>query len=882
MGSMCFMKQILLIQTIAVMTVGFTAVLGQPQEGSGVGADVSVLDALMPPFETTQEDEYLCTAIDLPEKPMQLIGVEPLSEQGTVHHMLLFGCHEAAQREMVWPCRMTPACGAGGEHVLYGWGKNAPAVHLPEGTGFSVGPGTATHTVVLQVHYLKLRPAGDASGVRLHFSSKPQPFGAGLIAYASGFTVPSKTESYLVPNDCCYSGLEPLHAFAVRVHTHSLGKSVSLDHQLHSTRSERIVDQNPQKPQGFYPVEPPTLIRPGDRLKATCDFNSSDMERPVHAGHTSADEMCNLYLMVASRLPYFMWCIGGREYIKADGAGGLPKVSSAVMETDLWAPPTQVASITKASQELTDGLPVEMPIGQVSGITVDARGTVWAFHRAFRTWTASSFDQNNVFNDKDSPIQWPAVLAFESDTGMVEDSWGESAFYMPHMISIAPSGSFWVADAGSHQVFKYSSQGTLELELGTKMDPGSSTSPLHFCKPTHALEDRDGNIYVADGYCNSRIVVLDDQGRFKTQLDLPRNAHKPPLPHSIALDECQRRLYVADREVGVIYSYGLDTMSLEGSWDVGKEYGLPYAVKMGPYGTPLVLAWDRDRSGKSFLVSLSISLGRIDNSWELEGLNSPHDMALLAAPMELSGPGDRMVSLLVAETAPSGSTIRKFIIVPKGKGLREIDSTILERDGSEGGNDNEAMAGLAASHIGHTMLKPVHRNADADSAVEQSDSKVAKTEEDDFSSDTEAVGGQKQTPPVIAGTTDGNVFEDKEGEYGVQGTDESLDEVQVKNKEKDREIDGENDDDVFNSNLEKSGEEEAETEQTEHEDTRSAAVQVDESQYSLTMPYLPPYSLSFIGIAALFPVVGALAWWQYSRLRAARSKRGYRAVDHAA
>lgn len=49
------------------------------------------LDAIMPPYETTQEDEYLCTAVQLPDEPMKLVSVESLSEQGTVHHMLLFG-----------------------------------------------------------------------------------------------------------------------------------------------------------------------------------------------------------------------------------------------------------------------------------------------------------------------------------------------------------------------------------------------------------------------------------------------------------------------------------------------------------------------------------------------------------------------------------------------------------------------------------------------------------------------------------------------------------------------------------------------------------------------------------------------------------------------
>ena len=51
------------------------------------------VDAIMPPHPTDREDEYLCTAVELPDRPMKLIGVEPLADMATVHHMLLFGTY---------------------------------------------------------------------------------------------------------------------------------------------------------------------------------------------------------------------------------------------------------------------------------------------------------------------------------------------------------------------------------------------------------------------------------------------------------------------------------------------------------------------------------------------------------------------------------------------------------------------------------------------------------------------------------------------------------------------------------------------------------------------------------------------------------------------
>ncbi len=79
-----------------------------------------------------------------------------------------------------------------------------------------------------QVHYLQERPAGDQSGIRLRMTSKSTPFSAGMINYASYFTIPPGKPKHPIENQCCYSGFEILKGFAFRVHTHALGRSVSL------------------------------------------------------------------------------------------------------------------------------------------------------------------------------------------------------------------------------------------------------------------------------------------------------------------------------------------------------------------------------------------------------------------------------------------------------------------------------------------------------------------------------------------------------------------------------------------------------------------------------------------------------------------------------
>ena len=159
------------------------------RSGFGPKAATLQIPVVFPEHPTTEPDAYLCTAVPLPDRPLKLVGVEPTSDEEFVHHMLLFGatvrlrvwlrreqgdadrppafsdsssprrslpshhpgCKVPAQQKLVWPCKMTAACGQGGESVLYGWGKNANAIALPDGVGYSVGPGTGVQALVLQV-----------------------------------------------------------------------------------------------------------------------------------------------------------------------------------------------------------------------------------------------------------------------------------------------------------------------------------------------------------------------------------------------------------------------------------------------------------------------------------------------------------------------------------------------------------------------------------------------------------------------------------------------------------------------------------------------------------------------------------------------------------
>lgn len=55
--------------------------------GEGMTFEITVPEEVKP----KGQDAYICTTLQLPNKPYKLVGVEPLGEQKVVHHILLFG-----------------------------------------------------------------------------------------------------------------------------------------------------------------------------------------------------------------------------------------------------------------------------------------------------------------------------------------------------------------------------------------------------------------------------------------------------------------------------------------------------------------------------------------------------------------------------------------------------------------------------------------------------------------------------------------------------------------------------------------------------------------------------------------------------------------------
>lgn len=217
---------------------------------------------------------------------------------------------------------------------------------------------------------------------------------------------------------------------------------------------------------------------------------------------------------------------------------------------------------------LDEGYPIGKSLfGNIAGVDVDRNNNVIIFHRGSHKWDESTFNAEEIYQlDRNSPISQDTVISIDPIKKKVVNAWGANWFYMPHGLSLDQEGkNVWLTDVALHQVFKYPIDGSRELlTLGTAFQPG--TDENHFCKPT-SVADTGEFIFVADGYCNSRIVMFSALGKYLGEFGqssdayLMNNANIQPtfnVPHKITYAKEASMLCVADRENGRIQCFSFE------------------------------------------------------------------------------------------------------------------------------------------------------------------------------------------------------------------------------------------------------------------------------------------------------------------------------------
>lgn len=210
-------------------------------------------------------------------------------------------------------------------------------------------------------------------------------------------------------------------------------------------------------------------------------------------------------------------------------------------------------------------LPPNLYLGEGIGVASNSKGHIFVYTRSQVT-RLFEFDSSGIF--------------------LREIGEGLYGFVFAHAVRVDPQDNIWAVDEGSNMVIKFNPAGRVVMVLGRRPEPAdlaiappsTAPGPYTFNRPTDVGWDSNGNIFVADGYGNSRIVKYDKNGRFiATAGTKGAGPGQLNLPHTIAVD-AKGNVYVGDRSNARIQVFDND-LTLKTIFD---KVGAPWALCISP------------------------------------------------------------------------------------------------------------------------------------------------------------------------------------------------------------------------------------------------------------------------------------------------------------
>ena len=172
-------------------------------------------------------------------------------------------------------------------------------------------------------------------------------------------------------------------------------------------------------------------------------------------------------------------------------------------------------------------LPADMEWGQVSGVELDAKGNLWVIHRTD-----------------------PPILEFDP-TGKFVKSIGTGMFIQAHSLHFDREGNLWatdgaVRDGKGNQAYKFNpADGKVLMTLGKAGVTGDG--PDVFNGVCDIITAANGDIFIADGHTNARVMKFSKDGKFIMSWGMKGTAPGQfDTPHAIAMDSAGR-VFVGDR-----------------------------------------------------------------------------------------------------------------------------------------------------------------------------------------------------------------------------------------------------------------------------------------------------------------------------------------------
>jgi len=193
-------------------------------------------------------------------------------------------------------------------------------------------------------------------------------------------------------------------------------------------------------------------------------------------------------------------------------------------------------------------LPQGTNFGEVPGVAVDARGHVYVFSRSGATG-GPAFGPTAA-----QLLEFAPNGDFIREIGRDLYGWA-----FAHTVRIDRNNDIWAIDKGSDMVIRFNQAGRVVWVFGRRKESADGAKPWEhvnpplpprdgsFRQPTDVAWDSQGNIYVTDGYVNSRVAKFDRNGDWVGSFGVPGTGPGQfRTPHAIVIDR-NDNIYVGDR-----------------------------------------------------------------------------------------------------------------------------------------------------------------------------------------------------------------------------------------------------------------------------------------------------------------------------------------------
>src|SRR5712691_6643016 len=321
-------------------------------------------------------------------------------------------------------------------------------------------------------------------------------------------------------------------------------------------------------------------------------------------------------------------------------------------------------------------LPDGMNFGEVPGVAVNSKGHIFVFTRsnsAYGPAYGATAAQLLEFGPKGDFIR---------EVGKQLYGWS-----FAHSVRIDKDDNIWAIDKGSDMIIKFDQAGRVMMVFGRRKESADAETrpwenvdpPLPhidglFRQPTDVAWDSNGNIYITDGYVNSRVAKYDHNGDWvKSWGDKGTAPGQFRLPHAIAIDRnnniyvgdrTNHRIQVFDTEGKFLRMFSIDvppvpgTHAVNGPTPTGERLaaviGQPNSICITPGPNQVLFVGESTFPGRIFKVALDGKvLGVIGRSGrQLKQFSGAH---ALACPSE--------TEVYAAET--SNWRVQKLILRPQ-------------------------------------------------------------------------------------------------------------------------------------------------------------------------------------------------------------------------